>query len=519
MNKAKKDALTKQYMTSKIPPITDFQREWIRKESAHYIFVDRDNNGNHVCHCDRCGKDIDLGKTKHRAKVKCPSCGHELEIIHKWRIKNMFNLETIDWFVIPKAIDPNTLMLRYVFAWRNGLNANISEVARIVFDTRMKSVHYFEYSYISDEKYDWKYSRVHYFTEFNMYNFRTLCCLPAKQYKPTWLRELRRLDCFKYFPDFMDYAKQFYYINDGLKFISYKAPLYEKLEKAGFGEYVKNDFKGVGSLKDIVEYNTREKSLIKMLGLNKTQFKVFRSNQTNGALEYIKLFPNITQEYLDMLFKSKVRAKDVVSMRKGGINVDKTIKYVEKQGCSYYEWEHYVNLLKRLNYNLDEAYLYPKDFRKEDRRVSTEYEEKLRIEREKAIEERRKQLEEQERNQNNLIAKISEGLRNNPEIREFFAGSNGLQIFVPDSVDDLRNEGRNLHNCLGTYVERYASGKTLIFFVRRIDDPTAPYVAMEYCHGRVIQCREDCNRQADSKVVDFAEALASRLRKLNILAA
>ena len=519
MNKAKKEALTKQYMTSKIPQITDFQKEWIRKESAHYIFVDRDDNGNHICHCDKCGNTIDLGKTKHRAKVKCPSCGAELEIIHKWRIKKLFSIETVDWFVIPKAVDSNTLMLRYVSAWRNGLNSNISEVARIVFDTRMKSVHYFEYSYISDGKWGWKYSRVHYFTEFNMYNFRTLCCLPAKLYKPTWLRELRRLDCFKYFPDFMYYARQFHYINDGLKFIGYKAPLYEKLIKAGFSEYVKNDFKETTSLRAMTEHNTKENSLIKMLGLNKVQFRVFRDNQTNSALRFIKIFPNITQEYLDMLMASRIRAKDVAEMKKEGINVDKTIKYVTKQSCSFYEWKHYVELLKKLNYNMDESYLYPRDFRKEDQRVSAEYQEKLRIEREKADEERRKKLEEKEREQNSLIAKISEGLRNNPEIREFFAGSDGLQIMVPDSINDFKEEGRNLHNCLGTYVDRYANGKTLIFFVRRIDDPTAPYVAMEYCHGEVVQCREDYNRQANDKVVDFAEALANKLRKLNILAA
>ena len=69
-------------------------------------------------------------------------------------------------------------------------------------------------------------------------------------------------------------------------------------------------------------------------------------------------------------------------------------------------------------------------------------------------------------------------------------------------------------------MDRYAEGKTLIFFVRRIEDPTAPYIAMEYCHGRVVQCRYNYNKRVeDEKIIGFTNALAEALAKEKILVA
>ena len=517
MTRAQKEKLVAKYMTKDIPALTEYQKEWIRKETAHYIFVDRDDNGKHVCHCDRCDKDIDIAKTKHKAKAICPTCGNELEVLHTWRNSNK---ETIDWLVVPKALDEYTLMLRYVYAHRRGKWCDIAEAARIVFDTRQKTIHYFEYGVdIIDGNYEnrWMYTRVHYFTEFNMYNYRHWCCLPAKPYKPTWRRELKKLSCFKYFPQYKEFENYHYYVHDDIKNISYKAPLYEKLSKVGFQQFIDDDFHA----RNRIDYNTNETSLLKMLGINKTQYKIFANNQTVNAFNYIRLIPDIDQPLLNYLLSLKFTHNDVKSIVKRKLNLRKTAKYIMRiNGLHSAEWLHYVTMLEYLEYPLDEHYLYPKDFRKEDDRVTKEYYEKKRIEREKADEEKRKRIEAEDKKNDELIRNISNALRANEEIKEFFAGCNGLQVFVPDSADELKNEGIALHNCLGTYVNRYAKGNTLIFFVHKIDDPTAPYVAMEYCHGRIIQCRYDYNQPVtDTKVIDFTEALAARLRKLNILAA
>lgn len=496
-----------------VPKLTEYQKEWVRKETAHYIFVDRNENGEQHCYCDCCQKDVNLYKTRHLEDVKCPDCGRTLMVIHKWR-KDISNIETIDWIAIPRVVDANTLMLRYIGAHRRGVWSDVFEAARIVFDTRQKTQHYF-----CKWANGWEYTKRNYFVEHNMYNYREWCCLPAKPYRQTWNREIKKLDCFKYFQGFTEYVNNFYYLSDGLKFIGYKAPLYEKLIKAGYDELVHEDEK-----KDLnnfgIEYDTKEKSLIKMLGLNRNQFKVLKDNQSFYNLEFIRLFPNITQEYLNKIKAAHISANDLKRLQSNKIGIDKTLAYIKNAGCAFYEWDHYVNLLKSLGYKLDEHYLYPKDFRKADRRVSDEYAEKKRIEKEKADEEKRKAIELHDQKINSTIASISNALRQNKELMEFFSGSNGLQIYVPESATELREEGKALHNCLGTYTDRVAEGKTLIFFVRRIEEPTAPYVALEYCHGRIIQCRYDCNRAVtDEKIISFTEALAARLVSQNILAA
>ena len=490
-------------MTKKVPELTEFQKEWVRKETAHYIFVSRDENGTHKCVCDGCLTEVKLGKTTHKDRVICPHCGKKMEICHEWRKKDLSELETIDWIVMPKVIDENTLMLRYVGAHRKGHWLDVFEAARIVFDTRQKTQHYFCF-WVSG----WEYTKRNYFIERSMYNYREWCCLPARAYRPTWDRELKKLACFKYYPDFMEHVNKFYYLSDGLKFMSYKAPLYEKLQKAGFDKLMEED-----RAKDLrsfgVTYNTKETSLLKMLGLNRIQYKLLKDNQSFNSLEYIRLFPNITQEYLNTLRHSVLSVENIKDLRKHNISVDKVLAYFAKPQCLYYEWRHYVDILGKLDYVLDDSYLFPRDFRKEDLRVAKEYEEKC-----------RKEREELEKNKNSIIANISSALRNNKKLMEFFAGSDGLQIFVPESAEDLRSEGKALHNCLGTYVDRVAQKKTLIFFIRRIEDPTAPYVAMEYCHGRVIQCHFTHNNPVrDEKIINFAQELAKRLAAQNILAA
>ena len=108
-------------------------------------------------------------------------------------------------------------------------------------------------------------------------------------------------------------------------------------------------------------------------------------------------------------------------------------------------------------------------------------------------------------------------------LQEFLNGSNGLLVYVPESSEDLIAEGKSMNNCVGTYVDRIAEGKTFVFFVRRLDDPTAPFVDFEYCNGEVIQCRYDHNETATedteqgAKIISFVDAFANKLRKNNVL--
>jgi hypothetical protein len=110
-----------------------------------------------------------------------------------------------------------------------------------------------------------------------------------------------------------------------------------------------------------------------------------------------------------------------------------------------------------------------------------------------------------------------------PDLQEFLGKSKGLLVYVPESARDLVTEGRLLHNCIGNYVDRVAEKKTLVFFVRKLDAPQAPFVAFEYANGEVLQCRYDNNRavkgdtEEGAKILNFVEAFAQKLRENHVL--
>lgn len=497
MKRERKDKLIKQYMPI-VPELTTFQKEWIRKETAHYIFVNRDEEGKHHCHCDRCDKDIELGKTKHKAKVICPSCKKELEIHHDWRAQRKV---TYDWIVVPFAIDNNTLMLRYVSAFRGVNGTEISELARLVIKTNAKINYTFEC--VGDGV--WEYTERNYFKEYFMYNYRKICCLPAQPYRPIWKKEMKKIDSLKYLD--MTLFPQRGYIHSYLGHMIDHGSLYEKLIKAGLVDLAIKDYESYANYSgQHVEYSTKETALTKCLGINKYQLGLLKRNQSIKVLNYIKKFPNITQELLDELMQSNIQDYVIDTITENKISIKKVLRYFAKTQIDHHEWNHYVGTLKKLNYPLDDSYLFPKDFRKEDCRVTAEYLKLTETDKDKL--------------RNKMIQDISKALYNNDSIREFFAGAEGLQVVIPEEANDLRLEGKMLHCCLGTYVDRVAEGKTLIFFIRRIEDPTAPYIAMEYCHGRIVQCRYDHNVSVtDEKIINFTNKLRDALVRENILAA
>lgn len=65
-------------------------------------------------------------------------------------------------------------------------------------------------------------------------------------------------------------------------------------------------------------------------------------------------------------------------------------------------------------------------------------------------------------------------------INEVFNYSNKkFSIISPLAIMDLKNEGSALSHCVGTYVEKYCTFKSRIYFMRRIDEPEKPYVTVE----------------------------------------
>lgn len=84
----------------------------------------------------------------------------------------------------------------------------------------------------------------------------------------------------------------------------------------------------------------------------------------------------------------------------------------------------------------------------------------------------------------------------------------GLKIVVPESMQDIIDEGKALSHCVGGYAERHAEGKLSILFIRKLSDPDTSYVTMEVQGKRIIQYhgyKNDVKKQLPKQVVDFVE--------------
>ena len=452
-----------------------------------------DKEGNAGCEC--CGSEYVLPKIKHLADVKCPVCKRNLKVLHKYRRKHE-ECRTC-WKVVVNVIDSNTLVLRYIFVSRNDDKINfIKECAREVINLETKETRYWELI-----KSEWKRQDREYFKEFFMYTFRThMCCLQADIHNMNaFIKELRKIDAFKYV-EFKSILKiNTRYVSNLIRETADMYLPYEQLQKAGYTKFVIDNLTNTDYGLATLVYNADEKSLGKKIGLSDRTFKMLKECQTMDDYTIFRRHPDISEQDYKILKEWGWDRGHIDDFLSYNLTI-KQGKYIRKNDLSIYEYNHYIRLCNELNYPNTEYYIYPKDFRNMDMIVSNEYQ----AQRDKIAYEKRQKNSKQ-------IHLISEKIREIKEIQQLMNGLNGLLVYVPDSADDLTKEGKALNNCIGTYVERIALQKTLIFYIRQIENPTKPFVAMEVSYeGKIHQVRYDHNVSVkESNILDFADKVAN----------
>lgn len=525
----------------KLRPVSKGQLEFTKKIAAKYLFI-LDKSGR--CKCQACEKESVITGTKHNGKAICPECGREMNVHHVWRTKYDYKTEVIKWTVSAKALDNQSMVLRFVLAYSTGSEMlTVEERARFYIHELLAEPVYqtFESDYTYDAQKDivkhnkpyWKNGKGTYFRAPSYMTPNRFECYNAIEYAPKFFYNCSKLDCFKYYPIKEHYMPNHY--STQMHYQVRSARVNEKLEKAGFKELAKWHFNYYYNNGDRTYGNIdlTQTSLIKMLKLDSKRFEMLKERQEFSFLRFLQANKTIDDELWECANHetgSYGRLKTIKD--KCGVSSGKVVKYVAQKSLDtskysisrthVYEWEHYLYCLEELGYDLkDTYYSMPKDFRKADKKISKEYQALLDKREAEKEEERLRQLALQDKSRNEKIAKISSALRKLPELAELLNGSNGFLVYVPETADELRREGMALHNCLGTYPDRVADGKTIIFFIRRLKDKDAPFVAMEYCNGEVIQCMYNHNEPVkhNTKIYHLAQNIASVLKKNNILAA
>ncbi len=164
------------------------------------------------------------------------------------------------------------------------------------------------------------------------------------------------------------------------------------------------------------------------------------------------------------------------------------------------DWLDYISWCAALKYDTKDIYvLLPPNFAKAHDRVMKEYQ-VFKDERERKRQEKFEKL-------------VKKALNAAEGIPAMVMKAGGLMIILPKSGAEIKEEGRTLHHCVGTYVERVAKGETMILFVRKEAAPDVPYFTLEYKGGKVVQCRGRNNCAMTKEVKAFVEAFERKMKE------
>ncbi len=83
--------------------------------------------------------------------------------------------------------------------------------------------------------------------------------------------------------------------------------------------------------------------------------------------------------------------------------------------------------------------------------------------------------------------------------------ADGYTIVIPEKINDLIREGKDMHNCVGGYIERVADGRTDVVYIRDTAEIDKSLGTMEIKGGHIIQARGKYNRDLPTEVQDFVE--------------
>ena len=275
-------------------------------------------------------------------------------------------------------------------------------------------------------------------------------------------------------------------------------PNLEYIMKSGYGALIGECCTGYwGGIVHIApnrHINWKSNNLLKMLGLNRDEFKVLRDRASDYEIYMMwrDKFPKYKPDELLILanhFHYEVGTAQNFTQTTG-LSPVRIARYLGSQGISNSDYSDYLRQCIRLKYNLhDTAISMPHDFIAMHTRLSAliEYQEN---------------------------AEAHQAFMQNMEYRrqlEFASG--GLFIRQPKSMTEIVKEGRRLHHCVGGDAERHAHGKLHILFIRTAEKPDVPFYTMEVnLYGEIVQVRglRNCKTtpEVDALIEEYKQYLA-----------
>lgn len=293
-----------------------------------------------------------------------------------------------------------------------------------------------------------------------------------------------------YLAKYEEYKYSAYDLYTGTDILQYlrlyeEYPQTEYLVKFGLSYYVKN--------KQLLKKIGKDKKFQKWLFNNHTALKgnfyyvstIIKAYEENKPLAYIQAYEEK---------RKKINAdKSLKPIRElFGKDIYKYIDYIEAKKISNRLYLDYLNACNYLGLDMTEnKNCFPHDFMHwHDVRID-EYATAKAI---KDAEERQALYEK--------FSKVAE------KYSSLQYDKNGAyMIVIAKSPEELKKEGEKLNHCVGrmNYDQKFIREESLIFFVRTKDNPSEPYVTVEYSikSKKVLQCYAKGNQKPDAEVTNY----------------
>lgn len=276
-------------------------------------------------------------------------------------------------------------------------------------------------------------------------------------------------------------------------------PNVEYLLKAGYRHLIEENQHSYWDNRLYIEINPRvnlkSNNLLKMLGLNRTEFKLLKGREKlyDRYMQWREIFPKYKPEELMEIVHAYGHERGTLEshMGKSGLSALRIARYINEKGITPALYGDYLDQCRQLRYDLsDTAICLPRDFHAMHDRLSS-------IIRYRADEALREVF-----------------LENYAKRRRLEFRSNDLLIRQPESMAEIIAEGKALSHCVGGYAERHAKGQTNILFLRRTSEPDKPYYTVEVSNdGKIRQCYGYKNNYAGNSKPPEIKAFEERYQQ------
>lgn len=485
-----------------------------REVMPQYIFYDYQRKGPERAFCTACRHEVSIAAAKHNASGTCPRCKKKITFKSRGKRGRIFDRATVQ--VLQKA-EGNGLVLRIIKVYRSFADSDIPNHFEIWENARQFitlsssgqcSVDAYYYHYKAG--YDLTPWCNGYRPVFDRWKYNFTADMSGVLYQRNLSDTLKdtpwaysQLEAFSGIASFSGVAT----------FLSayIKRPKIEHLIKMKLYRLVSDIIYGGYSYSALQAINFNGENMRAILGIDRPYFPLLR--ELNPSIDQLHLIRQLLQadhkpstEQIKWFIASKISNADAAKELLAHMSVHKLQRYVEQQFApedeaalkrvDYYkmntlitDYHDYLCMCKELQYDVKNSFiLFPRELKAAHDSVAKTLKDKRTAEHEKAI-----------------AGSFDEWQK------RYQYQSKELMMIPPHSAKEIVDEGAALHHCVRLYVKNVAEKKSVILFVRSVDEPDKSLCTVEVKDGQVTQARGFDNEEPPAQITAFIEQWKQRV--------